>query len=325
MKFPSRPPRLSLLLTLAALALTASAPCAERERAAFWIDLVTAQPLRSEDELWQDLATVDVVFIGETHRLARHHALQKEIVSRLLASGRPLVLGLEQIEARNQPELDRLNRGEVDFNQFAELIQWKNQWDNFADYRETIEAALRGGGWVVGLNAPREVIRQVGKAGIEGLTPEQRATLPPRLHMDDPTYEKLMNLLLSVHAAFDPRFLRRVFEAQVARDETMAESLLSGLSRQRPAGSKKPIAVTITGAGHVQYGLGTPDRVRWRDSRLEARILLLSESGDSSLSPAEKSMSREVEFRHRDFQFTRRPAGDYLHVKEWNPATAKSQ
>lgn len=326
MKFRSLPAPL-LSLTLGSALLAPSAPSADgvRERAAFWVDLVTAQPLRSADDLWQDLATVDIVFVGETHRLARHHALQQEIVSRLLATGRPLVLGLEQIETRNQPELDQLNRGEIDFVQFAERIRWKDQWDNYQDYRDTIQTALRGGGWIVGLNAPREVIRQVGKAGIEGLTPEQRATLPSRLHTDDPTYEKLMNLLLSVHSAFDPRFLRRVFEAQVARDDTMADALLKGLRSRQPAGGKKPLAVTITGAGHIQYGLGTPDRVQWREPGLEARILLLSESGDLTLSPAEKSMRRDVDFHHRDFLFTRRPVGDYVHVTEWNPATTENQ
>lgn len=317
---------LSLLRFLPVLALAlaphpAATPApAPPERPAFWMDLLTAEPLESEEDLWNDLATVDIVFTGETHRLERHHLLQKEIVTRLLATGRPLLLGLEQVEARHQPELDRLNRGEIDFNTFAEQIRWKEQWPGYPDYRDTILTAIQGGARVVGLNAPREIIRQVGQTGLDGLLPEQRKTLPGRIHTDDPPYERLMNLLLSVHSTFDPQFLRHVFEAQVARDDTMAHSLVQALTSTQPREGKRPMAIAITGAGHVQFGLGTPDRVLWRAPELQTRILLLSESGDLVLTPMEKAMRREIQIRHGDLLFIRRPVGDYAHVKAWNPA-----
>lgn len=290
----------------------------EPKRAAFWLDLLTAEPAQ-EDDLWEDLAAVDVVFVGETHRLKRHHQLQREILARLLASGRPLVLGLEQIERRNQPELDRLNRGEIDFNTFAERIRWGEQWQNYEDYRELILSAIGGGARVVGLNAPREVIRQVGRLGVAALPDGERASLPEVLHLDDPLYERLMNQLLQVHAAFDPKFLRNVFEAQAARDETMAEALGAALANRKSAEGKPPLAVAITGSGHIRYGLGTPDRFLWRNPGLLARIVLLSESGDLVLTPTEQAMSREIEIRHRDLMYIRRPVGDYLHVQESKP------
>ena len=311
-------PRLTLLFTALFCFCAPFSGSASEPRAAFWVDLLSGQPVGDEKDLWEDLATVDVVFIGETHRLERHHALQREIVSHLLASGRPVLLGLEQIEARNQLQLDLLNRGEIDFATFAERIHWKEQWQNFEDYREVILTALRGGGRVVGLNAPREIIRQVGKSGLDSLSAEQRSALPAVLHTDDPTYEKLMNQLLSVHSMFDPKFLRHVFEAQVSRDDTMASTLVDALAAWKPANDKPPLAVVITGSGHVQFGLGVPDRVGWKNSKILARILLLSESGDTVLTNAEKAMSREIQIRHGDLSFIRRSIADYLHVKEWN-------
>lgn len=308
------------ILSLSAAPVAAAEQEPERKRAAFWVDLLLAEPLETEASLWEDLATVDVVFVGETHRLERHHALHEEILSHLLKAGRPLVLGMEQIEARNQPELDLLNRGDIDFDTFAERIRWKEQWQNCEDYREVVTAAVRGGARIVGLNAPREIVRQVGQTGLDALPPAQRSLLPERIHTDDPAYERLMNLLLSVHAAFDPSFLRHVFEAQVVRDDAMAAHLVAALAAARQtAGPKRPLGMVIAGAGHLQFGLGTPDRVSWRNPDLQCRILLLSESGDLVLTPTEEAMRRAIQIHHRDLVFIRRPVGDYLHVKEWNP------
>ncbi|MEQ1843172.1 MAG: ChaN family lipoprotein, partial [Verrucomicrobiales bacterium] len=268
----------------------------------------------------------DVVFVGETHRLARHHRLQVVVAEKLLASGRPLRLGVEQIEARDQPVLDRYNRGEISFDAFAKAINWKSEWDNYEDYRALLETVREGKGRVIGLNAPREVIHETGKVGIAGLSKEQRALLPETIHTDDPVYERLLNQLLSVHSAFDPKFLRNVFEAQIARDDHMADTLVSALKAATPAdGKTRPIALAVTGSGHIQFGLGTPDRVRWRQTKLEDRIILMSESGDLVLSPMEEEMRRAVTITHRDLRFIGRPVADYLHVKEWNPEADKAK
>ncbi len=286
-------------------------------RAEFWVDLLMAEPLEDENDMWADLQAADVVFLGETHRLDRHHRMQVEVLRKILEAGRPVILGLEQIEARDQAEVERFNSGEIDFEQLAEAIEWKKQWRNYADYRELVETAQKAGARVVGLNAPREIVREVSKVGVDALKPAARAQLSEKIHTDDPTYERLMNLALSVHASFDPSFLRNVFEAQVARDDHMAESIVHAMSEVE--GEKKPIGVVVAGSGHIQFGLGTPDRVRFRLPKVNERIVLMSESGDLELTPMEKEMRRAVEIHHRDVHFIRRPAGDYLYVKEWNP------
>ncbi len=308
-----------LFLILALAAATAE----EKPRAEFWLDLHMAEPIEDEADLWEDLTSVDVVFVGETHRLARHHRIQVIVAEKLLATKRPFVLGLEQIEARHQPVLDRYANGEIDFEGLAKEIDWKSEWDNYEDYRALLETVREGKGRIVGLNAPREVIRETGKVGIDGLKPEQRALLSEKIHTDDPVYERLLNLLLSVHSTFDPKFLKNVFEAQVARDDSMASALVAALGPVPVEGQPRPIAMTVTGSGHIQFGLGTPDRVKWRRPDLQERIVLCSESGDLVLSPMEEAMRRAVQIRHRDIRFIQRPVGDYLSVKEQNPKAAK--
>jgi uncharacterized iron-regulated protein len=300
------------LLTLTTLA-------EEKPRAEFWLDLHMGEPIEQEADLWDDLTSADVVFVGETHRLARHHRIQVVVAEKLLATKRPFLLGLEQIEARHQAVLDRYAKGAIDFDELAKTIDWKAEWDNYEDYRALLETVRERNGRVVGLNGPREVIHQTGKVGIAALEPAQRSLLPDKIHTDDPVYERLLNLLLSVHSTFDPKFLKNVFEAQVARDDSMAAHLVAALGPVPAKDQPRPVAMTVTGSGHIQFGLGTPDRVKWRRPDLEPRIVLCSESGDLVLSPMEEAMRRAVQIHHRDIRFIGRPVGDYLHVKEQNP------
>ncbi|MFV1994508.1 MAG: ChaN family lipoprotein [Verrucomicrobiales bacterium] len=292
-------------------------------RSAMWVDLVLGETTGLEPML-VDLASADVVYLGETHRLPRHHRLQRKIFEALDSPGRPVILGLEQVEARNQGALDAYNRGEIDFDALAESIEWGQQWSRYEDYRALVESARDRGVRVVGLNAPREVIRAVGRNGVASLSSSERGLLPRRIYLDDPVYERLMVHLLSVHAAMDPEFLRHVFEAQAARDEAMAASLVAALEQATRPGSGAPLAVVVTGSGHVQFGLGTPERVRRRRPGIEDRIVLMSEAGDLELTEAELAMSREIETGHGDLKFIERPLADYLHaVGPFSPVFGK--
>ncbi len=294
------------------------AGCMGERRAEFWVDLALGEPI-TQEELLEDLVEADVVYLGETHRLERHHRLQREILEGLLASGRPVVLGLEQVESRYQSDLDRFNDGEISFQELAEAIEWEKQWTNYLDYRAMVERAKAGGARVVGLNGPHGIIRQVGRGGIASLEAGDRAQLPGEVFLEDPVYEQLMNKILQVHATMDPEFLRNVFEAQAARDDSMAAALVEALRSAGGGDGGKSLGVVICGAGHVQFGLGTPDRVRRRLPEASQRIVLMSESGDLELTEAEEAMRREIEIAHGDLEFIERPLADYLHVKAQAP------
>jgi uncharacterized iron-regulated protein len=300
------------------------------ERASFWIDLSHAEPVAFE-EMIEDLAEVDVVFLGETHRLKRHHRLQVKIMEALAATGRPLLVGLEQIEARNQEAVDEYNRGELDFEGLAEAIEWETQWRGYENYRALVEGTREAGGRVVGLNGPLEVIRAVGRGGVAGLSAEERAGLPEEIFLDDPLYEQLMVQLLMIHMSVDEDTLRQIFEAQAARDASMAAALVGAMEKARQEGKGKegegrPLAVVVCGAGHCQFGLGTPDRVARRlGEEAQLRIVLMSESGDLELTEEEEKMMRELEISHRDLEFIDRPVADYLHAMEPKPEEAEEE
>jgi uncharacterized iron-regulated protein len=284
-----------------------SAPAGE-----FWLDLAEGEEIE-EARVLADLATAGVVYVGEAHTIARHHALQLHLLQALAARGLPLVLCLEQLEARSQPLLDRYNRGEIDYDTLVRESDWAKKWKNYLDYRPLCEFAHANGIPLRALNAPPDVIRAISRGGGLGqLPPEQRATLPAEIMTDDPVYERMLNDQLAVHMAMDPAKLRTVFEAQVARDETMAENIAAG--RRAGAGGQPRTAFVIIGSGHVRYGHGTPSRVRRREPGIVERIVLMTESGQLVMSEADKAAAREVTVSHASLREIGRPPGDYLNV-----------
>ncbi len=301
-----------LAIGLSAVALVAGvAPALSQHRCSVWVDTVNAEPV-SWDGLIADLATVDVVYLGETHTLKRHHAVQRSVINALAGQGRKLVVAMEQIQARYQPEVDRYSAGEIGFNELAKRIDWAHGWSNFRDYRQVLQAARAHGAPVVALNANPDTIRQVGREGLDGLSPDTRAKLPAEIDLDDPMYAELLLIRLQVHATIPAERLRTIYEAQVSRDEHMAAALADWLKNHE---AEEWLAVVICGEGHLSHGLGTPSRVLRRMPDIKDRIVLLSESGDLVLSPAEQAMSRDVEITHDDLRFLRAPVADYVQVR----------
>jgi uncharacterized iron-regulated protein len=277
-----------------------------------WIDVYQGEPVPYEDVL-KDLATVRTIYLGERHTLQRHHEIQASILTDLARKGLPLALGLEQMESSQQSQLDRYNRGEINFEQLAEATAWPKRWQNYQQYRPILEVAHKWKASIVALNARSETIRQVVRGGgIDRLAPEARKELPASMLLQDPPYEKLLSLQMMVHAVATPQILRPMIEAQIARDEAMAQAISAFLKSDQGRGRKM---LVLCGAGHVAYGFGLPTRVRQRLPDVTERIVVLSESGEVRLSVEEKAQSRDIEITHEQLRELRQPIADYLCVK----------
>lgn len=305
------------ILACAALAATmgmSNAPAGQRVE--FWIDLYTGEPV-SFEEMLGDLVGADVVFLGERHTVERHHRWQETIVKALAGGDRKLVLGLEMLETRYQPQLDRYGSGEIDFAGLAAETDWAERWDNYEDYRGPVEAARKAGAKLLALNADAGLVRRIGREGLEALSEEERGQLPAELDLDDKPYFALLEMQMMVHAHMSEAFLNNIFAAQVARDATMADSLASFLESPEGKGRR---AVVLLGAGHCSYGYGTVSRLKRRLPDTTDRIVIMSESGDVELPPAMAKYARDIEITHQQLRdIISRPLGDYLSVIEMKP------
>ncbi len=302
-------------LTTIVLLHAACTPSQPAQRCAGWIDVYEGEPIAYEDVI-DDLKDARVIYLGERHTLERHHVLQERIVRDLAARGAPLVLGMEMMEAAYQPALDEYSQGGITFEQLAEKTDWARQWSNYEQYRGVIEAAKQTGAPLVALNAKAQTVRAVAMKGIDGLDEAERRELPAEINLDDPMYEQEMNRVMRVHASKMAEHMRRMFEAQVCRDETMADRLCAFLASPRGRGRT---AVVLCGAGHVSQGMGIPSRVRRRMLDVRDRIIVMSESGDVELSPKMQAMVREIVTTHEDLRHLDKPIADYLHVTSLKP------
>jgi uncharacterized iron-regulated protein len=220
---------------------------------------------------------------------------------------------MEQFEYFAQPALDRFNAGSINLETLVADSDWDRRWRHHTNYHALLNAARAREIPVLALNARSETIRAVGRPGLHGITPEQREELPSEIVTDDPLYERLLTRILGVHMAFDPDKLRPVFEAQVARDETMSARLADFM--ESPEG-KHRTAIVICGRGHCEFGLGMPDRVARRMPGIAQRVILFSQSGDLQLTDEERQQAREIEVPHQFLRDLGRSPSDFIHITE---------
>jgi uncharacterized iron-regulated protein len=284
---------------------------AAAERPVAWIDACEGEPIEYA-EVVKDLGKARVIYLGERHTLQRHHATQARIIADLAHLGVHLVVALEPLEQSQQPDIDRFNRGEIDFDGLATSIGWARRWPNYKQYRPVLEAARKAKAPVIGLSPNPDVIRAIARSGgVDRLDAKIRNQLPREMDLKDPVYEKLLAAQMMVHMAASPERLHPMIEAQIARDEAMSAALADFLRSEGGRGRK---AAVVCGAGHVAYGLGTPQRVRRRLIDANDRIVVLADCGDIRLSPEEKAAARPVEITHEQLREIGRPVADYLEI-----------
>jgi uncharacterized iron-regulated protein len=289
----------------------------DAERCEIWIDLYSGEPVTYEDML-EDLLEARVIYLGERHTLDRHHETQERIIAGLTAEGVAVAVGLEMLPVDVQPVLDRYNAGEITFDEFAAEVGWEEIWDNYEDYRAAIEAGHNAGAPILALNARRELAKQVVRNGLDSLDAEWAAKVPEGVNTDQPEYERelLRIMMVMAHATGQSDMMRRMFEAQVIKDEVMADAIARFM--KSPEGENRTVVV-LCGAGHISYGYGIPSRVRSRVPGVVDRMVVMSESGDVVLSEREKAMARMIEITHAQLRENTVPFADYLHARELAP------
>ncbi len=112
-----------------------------------------------------ELCQADVVLIGDYHALPTSQRFASQILERLAKCGRPVVLGVETIFARDQHILDEWMRGEIDDDELRERIRFDLDWGyDWEPFRELLVTARQHAGGVYGLDCvPRDDLRKIGR------------------------------------------------------------------------------------------------------------------------------------------------------------------
>jgi uncharacterized iron-regulated protein len=170
---------------------------------------------------------------------------------------------MEMIERDGQKPLDEYLAGRLPE---AELPKAVVGWPNYkADYRPLVEFAREKRIPVYGSNAPQAIVRRVGREGLAAVLPslpaDQRALVAGYVQApEDEYYRRFADVMTGggdSHGKMDPAQLKRIYEAQCTRDDTMAETVAKAL-----VGGRR--VLHVNGSFHSDAALGTAARVLWR-------------------------------------------------------------
>ncbi|HIJ75679.1 MAG TPA: PDZ domain-containing protein [Deltaproteobacteria bacterium] len=213
------------------------------------------------DELIGKLPNVSVVYVGEMHTSAEDHKIQLAILQKLSQGGRCVELAMEMFPVTAQPVLDRYVREEMSQENFLKEVGWEEVWGfPFSLYRDLIDWQKQKRMPIIGLNAPNKVVRKIAHNGLGSLKPDERSQVAREFHLDDPANRDRIRKEYTVHEKDAIKDFQSFFEAQLAWEETMAQTLAERLDQ---TGGKCKIVVAI-GEGHIRGRLGVPYLARLR-------------------------------------------------------------
>jgi uncharacterized iron-regulated protein len=224
------------------------------------------------------LSGYDVVFYGEHHSHPGVHLQQMKLLRALVERNARWILSFEQFERDVQPVVDDYLAGRIGE---SALIDKGRAWNNYeASYRPLLLFAKRHHLPVVAAEAPGWSISCVGQWGtgiFEQFTPLERSWVAAEVPVAPGAYQNKYLTFLGdspTHAggaAASPEAAARAqrsFAAQVARDDTMAESIERAL--QQHPGYK---VLHLTGSFHAEGFLGTVERLRTLDPKLKLAVI----------------------------------------------------
>jgi len=174
----------------------------------------------------KDLEEADIVLFGELHNSPVSHWLELEITKDLYAFKKDnLILAAEMFETDNQLILTEYVDSVISQGRFEDEAKL---WPNYkTDYKPLVEFARKNRLQFVASNVPRRyasLVNSKGFEGLEGLSEEAKAFLPPLPVKYDPELDcyKSMMKMPGMGSHVTPNFPK----AQAIKDATMAHSIL---------------------------------------------------------------------------------------------------
>ena len=256
-------------------------------------DLMSFQMMRTDsgaptpvsvDQVADALKNYDVVFIGEWHDHTGNHLAEMALLRALYARAPDLALSMEMFERDVQNVVDDYLAGRIGEDNFRRRGR---AWENYAEsYRPLVEYAKDHHLPVIAANVPGAVVRCVGLEGpayLARMAPEKRGQAAAELHLQEGPYKDKFLHFLEESGSHGPEADKtpeqkkdeadRSFASQVARDDTMAESIFLSLQKNP---SRK--VIHVTGAFHVEEALGTVERLKLRAPQLKIALVVPAEA-----------------------------------------------
>lgn len=207
----------------------------------------------SFDVMLADLLTVPVVYIGEKHTAAEHHAVQLRVIRAMHSRSPQLAVAMEMFDRSYQAVLDSWSAGGLEEDGFLRRSHWYANWRfDYALYRDILAYVRDHRLRLVALNLPFNIPPKIRVGGVDYLSPYEKDFLPAQVDTSFTAHREFAQKIFAMHdfkpgVRFDDFYL-----AQCVWEDVMAESVA------RIAGADR--VVVLAGNGHIQHRYGIPER-----------------------------------------------------------------
>ncbi|WP_210397861.1 ChaN family lipoprotein [Motiliproteus sediminis] len=240
----------------------------------------------TEAALLERMASADVVYLGESHDNADHHAKQKQLLEALVAKGFKPALGFEFFDVGQTGYLQQYVSGQASMMQLhvggkakqtpEQRLRRQLGWEQRSDrdwgfYFSLIEVAKQHQLPIFGADLPAGIKLRLSRVGSDGLNPVESHQLV-RLQNDHADYRQLMyQRFRDGHCGWgEEPLLTRLYQTWNARNNRMAQSIV-----QMAAASEGGPVVMILGNGHTEYNRAVYGQVEYLNPGLQQLNLAL--------------------------------------------------
>ena len=220
----------------------------------------------------------EIVYLGELHDNAEHHAIEVRVLQALLADGSRPALAFEMVPETRQAVLDAAVRSDADRGEVDRRLEWSAQgWPDFAMYWPLFELARKNGLPVVATDLDPTVTRRITRNGL-GAAGDNPARLRSAMP-DDPERDKA--IAARMRAAHCNRLSEgramRMLESWYARNVVMARRVSEALAQA-------PQVIVIMGRGHASPGAVTEQVLALRPGTRQLVVGLYEGQADSLMA-----------------------------------------
>lgn len=209
----------------------------------------------SLEQLLRELSRVKLIYIGETHSSIDDHRTQLRIAKEIYRQNEAIVIGMEMLPRNEQSVLDSFLTGALSEEDFLREVDWKNTWGYpFQLYRDIFLWAKSNHIRIAALNAPNHIVRKIARNGLSSLQANERILIAADFHTDDPEHRAHIFNQYQMHHKESIKDFQSFLEAQLAWEETMAETLASLVEK----GAANEQIIVLLGKGHMSNRLGVP-------------------------------------------------------------------
>lgn len=234
----------------------------------------------SREQLMTQLATVQVVYTGESHTNPSHHAIQLAVIKALAQSTPDLAIGMEMFDYTYQPVLDRWIAGELDETEFLQQTHWYANWRfDYGLYRDILEYAKEKRLRVIALNVPFQIPPKIRVGGIASLSEADRSHLPAIIDTNDADHRAYLEAIFNMHAFRGRDSFGFFYEAQCTWEDAMAARVADNLGTGK--------MVVLAGNGHIIQKFGIPKRAFARTNASFKTIYLATVGSEAELTWAD--------------------------------------